>query len=147
MADDVEQEQHHQDRPQPTGGLLDRRHRLGAFRGCQYRHGAEGERQDRAQGRPQIRGPEWLGDPNIRRQVTRVVRHIRREADLPDDAQRHRGQPAGQVESAAGEEVRRQIMGEDIEETGEQGTAHHPGADAVQGMDEAITDHPDGRGA
>ncbi|MCY1181702.1 hypothetical protein D9M73_222210 [compost metagenome] len=147
MADDVEQEQHHQDRPQPTGGLLDRRHRLGAFGRRQHCHGTEGERQDRAQGRPQVSGEERPGDADVRRQVARVVRHIRRETDLPDDAQRHRGQPAGQVEPAASEEVRRQIMGEDIEETGEQGTAHHPGADAVQGMDEAITDHPDGRGA
>ncbi|MNF86772.1 hypothetical protein D3C84_692200 [compost metagenome] len=38
-------------------------------------------------------------------------------------------------------------MGEDVEETGEQRAAHDPGADAVEGVDEAITDHPDGRGA
>ncbi|MNR01028.1 hypothetical protein D3C85_1168220 [compost metagenome] len=37
-------------------------------------------------------------------------------------------------------------MAEDIEEARQQGAAHHPGADAVQGMDEAIADDPDRRG-
>ncbi len=57
------------------------------------------------------------------------------------------GQPAGQVETATGEEVRRQVMGEDVEETGEQRAAHHPGTNTIEGMDEAVTDHPDGGGA
>ncbi|MNV42999.1 hypothetical protein D3C71_1347020 [compost metagenome] len=147
VADDVEQKQHHQNRPQPTGGLLHRRHRFGAFRGRENGHRTEGERQDRAQRRAQISREKRTGNADIGRQVTRIIRDIRREADLPDDPQRHRGQPAGQVETAAGEEIRRQIMGEDVEEPGEQRTAHDPGADAVERVNEAVADHADRGGA
>jgi len=146
VADDVEQEQHHQNRPQPTGGLLDRCHRLGAFRRRQNRHRAKAERQNRPQRRAQISGPERFGDADIRRQITRIIGHVRRETNLPDDPQRHRCQPARQVEAAARQEVRRQIVGEDVEETGEQRATHHPGADAVQCMDEVVADHTNRRG-
>jgi hypothetical protein len=37
-------------------------------------------------------------------------------------------------------------MGKDIDEPGEQRAAHHPGADAVQRMDEVVADHADRRG-
>ena len=60
---------------------------------------------------------------------------------------RHRRQPARQVETAAREEVCRQVVGEDVEETGEQGTAHDPGANAFDSVDEAVADHPDRGGA
>lgn len=141
VADDIEQKQHHQNRPQPPGGLLDRSHRFGAFRRCQNRHRAKAERQNRPQRRPQISGPERFGDTDIRRQITRIIGHVRREADLPDDPQRHRRQPTRQVETAARQEVCRQVVSEDVNETGEQRAAHHPGADAVQCMDEVVADH------
>ncbi|MNY29514.1 hypothetical protein D3C86_1635600 [compost metagenome] len=38
-------------------------------------------------------------------------------------------------------------MGEDVEEPGEQRTAHDPGADAVERVNEAVADHADRGGA
>ena len=87
MTDDIEQEQHHQNRPKPARRLLDRDHCLSPFGGRQYRDRAERKGQYRAQGRPQVSSKEWFGKADVGRQVPRIVRDIRREADLPDDPQ------------------------------------------------------------
>ncbi len=146
MADDVEQEQHHQDRAQPAGGLLDRVHRIGTFRHAQHCHRTKAEAQDGPQGSAEVGGPERLGNAHFTRQVARVVGGIRREAYLPDGAQRHGGDEARQVERATAEEVGRQFLGEHHDEAGQQRRTHHPGTDTVEDVDETIADHANGGG-
>ena len=61
---------------------------------CGSDHGAQDHRQDGAQGRAPVAGPEGLPRSRVRRQIARVVGHVRRVSELPERTHGHHGEEA-----------------------------------------------------
>ena len=61
---------------------------------CRSDHRAQDHRQDGAQGGAPVTGPKRLSRPGVGRQVTRVVGHVRRVAELPERSHGHHGEEA-----------------------------------------------------
>ena len=146
MADDIQNEQEHEDRSESARGRTHRRHGAQARRGRQHHQGAEHERQRGTEQRAAVGRDERPPDTHFLRQVARIVRGVAGIGNLPDHGQGHRAEPTCKSDAAAHGKIRRQPATHH-HEANQQRRTHDPGTDPVEKMDKVIANHTDAGGA